>query len=464
MPIAPVVIVGGGMSGLAAAYELARRDVPFVLPEAAPAVGGVVKTERIDGFVIDAGPDALLTQKPAAIDLCHELGMGHRLRPPMQPGTFLVRGGALRALPEASVLGIPVDWSSFATSRAFSLRGKLRMAAEYALPGRPAAGDESIASFMGRRFGREAVEYLADPLLAGIHGGDAESLSMQALFPRFLEMERRYGSLIRGFRDRARQRRAGTPPAPFVAPLGGLREMVDALVAALPRESIRTGVRVDSVEATGRSGFRLHLDGGRTMTGEAVLLATPPRVTAPMVRALDPALTAACARIRSVSVVTTALAYPKRAVKHPLAGTGVVVPRSEGMSISAVTFVSSKWEGRAPAEHVLLRAYLGGARDPGAIDLSSDAIIAMAHREVGRLLGVTGDPVLARVYRWPHATAQQEVGHLGLVAQIDERLAAHAGLFISAAGLRGTGIADCVADGRRQAIAAAAVAPQRLTA
>lgn len=221
------------MSGLAAAYELARRNVPFFLLEAAPAFGGVVKTEHIDGFVIDAGPDALLTQKPAAIDLCRELGMGDRLRPQMQRGTFLVRGGALRALPEASVFGIPVDWSPFVTSRAFSLRGKLRMAAEYALPGRPAAGDESIASFMGRRFGREAVEYLADPLLVGIHGGDAERLSMQALFPRFLDMERRYGSVIRGFRESARQR-TGKPPAPFVAPLGGLREMVDGLVAALP--------------------------------------------------------------------------------------------------------------------------------------------------------------------------------------------------------------------------------------
>lgn len=463
MPGAPVAIVGGGMSGLAAAYELARRHVPFVLLEAAPALGGVVRTERIDGFVIDAGPDALLTQKPAAIDLCRELGMGDRLRPQKERGTFLVRGGALRALPEASVFGIPVDWLPFVTSRAFSFYGKLRMAAEYVLPGRPASGDESIASFMGRRFGREAVEYLADPLLAGIHGGDAERLSMQALFPRFLDMERRYGSLIRGFREGAR-RRTGPPPPPFVAPRGGLRDMVDTLVAALPPASLRTGVRVDSVEADGRDRFRLYLDNGGTMTAEAVLLATPPRVTAPMVRALDPTLASACARIPAVSVVTTALAYPARAVRHRLAGTGVVVPRSERMGISALTWVSSKWEGRAPAGHVLLRAYLGGARDPGAIDLPSEAIVARAHGDVRRLLGITGDPVLARVYRWPHANAQQEVGHPDLMAKIEDRLAAHSGLFISAAGFRGSGIADCVADGRRQAVAAAAAAPQRLTA
>ena len=463
MPGAPVAIIGGGMSGLAAAYELTRRGVPFLLLEAAPTLGGVVKTERAGGFVIDAGPDALLTQKPAAIELCRELGIGHRLRPQADRGTFLVRRGALRALPEASVFGIPTDWSTFVTTRAFSLRGKLRMAAEYVLPGRPPAADESIASFMGRRFGREAVEYLADPLLAGIHGGDAARLSMQALFPRFLEMERAHGSLIRGFRTGAK-RGTGPPPPPFVAPLGGLSEMVDALVAALPRHSLRTGVRVDGLESIGRLGYRLHLSGGETMIADAVLLATPPRITAPIVGSLDPALAGACARIPSVSVVTVALAYPKRAVRHPLRGTGVVVPRSEGMGISALTWVSSKWEGRAPEDHVLLRAYLGGARDPGAIDLSSDALVARAQRDVARLLGVTGDPVLARVYRWPHANAQQEVGHLVLMEQIEDRLAAHEGLFISAAGFRGSGIADCVADGRRQAQAAAAAVPRRLIA
>ena len=463
MPGAPVVIVGGGMSGLAAAYELTRRRVPFVLFEAAPTLGGVVRTERVGGFVIDAGPDALLTQKPAAIDLCRELGLGDRLRPQAQRGSFLVRGGTLRALPEASVFGIPTDWWPFATSRAFSLRGKLRMAAEYVLPGRPADGDESIASFMGRRFGREAVDYLADPLLAGIHGGDAARLSMRALFPRFVELERKHGSLIRGFRT-AMRGRTGPPPAPFVAPLGGLSEMVDALVAALPPGALRTGVRVEAVESIGRIGYRLHMDGGVTMIADAVMLATPPRITAPLVRDLDPALAGACARIPAVSAVTVALAYPKTAVRHPLRGTGVVVPRSEGMSISALTWVSSKWQGRAPDDHVLLRAYLGGARDPGAIDLTSDALLARAQRDVARLIGVTADPTLARVYRWPHANAQQEVGHLSLMGQIEDRLSAHAGLFISAAGFRGSGIADCVADGRRQAQAAAAVVPRRLIA
>jgi oxygen-dependent protoporphyrinogen oxidase len=458
-----IVIVGGGISGLAAAYELTRRGVPFRLLEASPRLGGVIRTERVGGFLIDAGPDALLTQKPAAIELCRELGIGDRLRPQQQRGTFLVRGGALRALPEASVFGIPVDWTPFVTTRAISLRGKVRMAAEYFLRGHAAGGDESIASFMGRRFGREAVEYLADPLLAGIHGGDADRLSMQALFPRFLEMERRHGSLIRGFRAMARQR-TGTPPPPFMAPLGGLRELVEALTAALPPASLQTGVSVDRIVPAGSQAYRLELSGGAVMTADTVLVATPPGVTSSMVRALDPDLASACARIRTVSSVTVALGYPARAVRNRLAGTGFVVPRSEGLSIGAASWVSSKWQDRAPADHVLIRAYLGGSRAPGAIDLPSAVIIRKAEQDLSRLLGITGDPVLAQVYRWRNANAQQEVGHAGVMAQIEGRLAAHPGLYVSAAGFRGSGLSDCVTDGRRQAATAAASTAQPLAA
>ena len=449
-----IVIVGGGISGLAAAYELACRGTPFVLLEASSRLGGVIRTEQLDGFVIDAGPDALLTQKPAAIELCRELGLGDRLRPQQQRGTAVVREGRLRALPDASVFGIPVDWTPFAITRAISLRGKIRMAAEYLLRGRPTAGDESIASFMGRRFGREAVEYLADPLLAGIHGGDAERLSMQALFPRLLEMERRSGSVIRGLRDSAR-RRTGPPPVPFIAPLGGLGEMVDALVARLPPDSLRTNVRVDRLERAGATGYHILLGNGATLNADVVLLATPPHVTTCMVKTLDPALAAACARIHAVSSVTVALGYHARALRHPLVGTGIVVPRSAGLSVTAATWVSSKWAGRAPVDHVLMRAYLGGARNPEAIDLPTETIVQRVQRDLSRLIGITGEPALVRVYRWRNANAQQNVGHLALMTSIEERLAVQGGLFMSAAGFRGSGIADCVSDGRRQAAAAA---------
>jgi oxygen-dependent protoporphyrinogen oxidase len=222
---------------------------------------------------------------------------------------------------------------------------------------------------------------------------------------------------------------------------------------------------VDRIEPAGDRGYHLDLGDGDTLTADAVLLATPPRVTTLLLRTLDPFLAAACARIPAVSSVTVALGYPKRAVRHPLAGTGFVVPRSEGLSVGAVSWVSSKWEGRAPSDHVLLRAYLGGARNPGAIDLPDDTILRRAHGDVSRLLGITGEPVLARVYRWRDANAQQEVGHPALMAQIEGHLARHGGLFVSAAGFRGSGIADCVSDGRRQAaLAVASGKPQRVAA
>jgi oxygen-dependent protoporphyrinogen oxidase len=464
----PLAIVGGGISGLAAAYECVRRDLPFVLFERAPRPGGVMHTERIDGFTIDAGPDALLTQKPAAIDLCRALGLGDRLQPQTARDTFVVRGGRLRRLPEASVMGIPTRWLPFATTGAFSPLGKLRMAADVVLPAAPPASDESIASFIGRRFGREAVDYLAEPLLAGIHGGDPARLSMRCAFPRFLELERLHRSVIVGLQRAAAVRHSTTtaterpqskaPAAfatPFVALPGGMTELTGALMRALPSGPMRFGAGVADVRPCD-GGFTIALDDGGTTTTSAVLLAAPPPATGRLASRLDSDLAALCARIRMASVVTVALGYKRAAVGHPLRGTGFVVPGREGMHIRAVSWVSSKWASRAPDGMVLLRAFLGGMLHPEAIDLDERELVARAAGESARLLAIDGDPVLARVYRWRDATPQLEVGHLDLMSAIESRLAAHPGVFISASGFRGTGIADCVADGRRQAANAAA--------
>ena len=310
-----VAIVGGGISGLAAAYQLQIAGVPFVLLERGERLGGVVMTERVGGYTIDAGPDALLTQKPAAIDLCGELGLASRLRPQLRRNTFVVRRRRLRELPEASVLGIPTRWMPFVTTDAFSWLGKLRMATEPLWPAAAAATDESIASFIGRRFGQEAVAYLAEPLLAGIHGGNPSQLSMRAAFPRFLELEAKYGSVIAGLRKiRAAQSGSnGRHGAPFVSLPDGMSELVDALIRRLRPASLRTNASVAQfVETAG--GFTIRLQGGEKLDVPAVLLATPPHVTQELARSFDLPLAHLCGRIRAASVVTVALGFARSAV------------------------------------------------------------------------------------------------------------------------------------------------------
>jgi oxygen-dependent protoporphyrinogen oxidase len=449
-----VAIAGGGISGLAAAYELQRLGVPFVLLEQSPTCGGVVRTDRVDGYTIDAGPDALLTQKPAAIELCRELGLAERLRPQKRRATYVVRNGVLRELPEASVLGIPTRWTPFVTTRAFSWRGKLRMAAECLLPRGGGGDDESIASFIGRRFGTEAVDYLAEPLLAGIHGGDPARLSMRVAFPRFLELEKKYGSVIAGLRTMAAAGKAAAPhgaPSPFVSLPGGMGELTAALLKRIPPASIRTGAGVRAIAEVPSGGYLLTLSDGSRLMASSLLLATPPAVTAKLLRGVDSKLAFLCGRIQSASVVTIALGYRRSAIGHPLDGAGLVVPRREGLSIRALSWVSSKWEGRAPVDRVLLRAYAGGMADPGAIYRRDDEILDSVCRDVASLVGAQGEPEMARIYRWRDATPQLEVGHAALMAQIDEGLAAWPGLAVTASGFRGTGIADCVSDARREA-------------
>ena len=446
-----VAIIGGGISGLAAAYELQQRGVPFMLIEQSGTCGGVVRTEHVGGYTIDGGPDALLIQKPAAIEVCRELGLADRLRPQLHRATFVVRNGRLRELPAASVLGIPTRWLPFITTRAFSWRGKLRMGAELFVRRAAAGEDESIASFIGRRFGREAVDYLAEPLLAGIHGGHPAQLSMHAAFPRLLELERQYGSVISGLRAMALRKPAAAGVAsPFVSLPDGMRELTEALLQRLPPSSIRTNAGVEAIDD--RAGrFVVTLRDGSRMVAPRLLLATPPAVTSRLLRSVDADLSALCGRIRSASVVTVALGYPRDAVAHPLNGAGIVVPRREGLSLRALSWVSSKWEGRAPAGHVLMRAYVGGIQDPEAIARSDEDILTAVRRDLATLVGVSGEPEMTRLYRWRDATPQLEVGHAGLMAQIERRLADRPGLGVAASGFRGTGIADCVSDARRQA-------------
>ncbi len=441
-----VAIVGGGMAGLATAYELHRRGVPFAVLESESRAGGVVLSEQIDGYTIDGGPDALLVQKPDGIKLCHELGLGDRLvatKPPRL--AYIQRNGQLHPLPAASVLGIPTRIGPFVGTRLFTWAGKLRMGAELFVPPRREDADESIGAFMTRRFGSEATTYLAEPLLAGIHAGDVDRLSVRALFPRLVEAERLHGSLIRAFR------RQGQAPSSadgaFKSLPDGLSELVRALAAALPADSIRLQTRVRGLSA-GTGGLRVETSSGVVLSPRAVVLATPAYVTAAIVRDIDPDLSRLCDQVPYASTATIALAFPRGAVRHPLNGSGFVVPKVENTGILAGSWLSSKWPHRAPEGRVLLRAFVGGARDPHALDRSDAELVAVSLNALGPLLGISGQPLLSRVYRWERASAQHEVGHLERLAVIERALARHPGLFITGSGFRGVGIPDCIADGR----------------
>jgi oxygen-dependent protoporphyrinogen oxidase len=443
-----VVVVGGGMAGLATAYELTKRGADFELLEAGPRAGGVVLSEDVDGFTIDAGPDALLAQKREGVSLCEELGLGPRLISTKLPRlAFIQRGGKLHALPASSVLGIPTEFAPFVTTPLFSLAAKMRMAAELFVPRKQDDEDESIGAFIRRRFGDEAVTYLAEPLLAGIHAGDVERLSVRALFPRFVEAERAHGSLLRAFRT---QKRPPSPDGAFRSLPGGMSELVRALVAALPANAIRLRTPVARVTADG-GDFTVETVAGERIATRALVLAAPAFATAKIVQPLDAELARTCGEISYASTATVALAFPRSAVQHPLNGSGFVVPRVEGTGIMAGSWLSSKWEHRAPEGHVLLRTFIGGGRDPRAFELSSAEMIERSLNALRPLLGIAGKPELARVYRWERASAQHEVGHLARMAAIERALARRPGLFITGSGFRGVGIPDCVADGRATA-------------
>jgi protoporphyrinogen/coproporphyrinogen III oxidase len=441
------VVVGGGIAGLSAAYELHTRGLSFALLERTSRPGGVILSEAVDGYIIDAGPDSLLVQKPAAIALCQELGLGDRLVPTKPPRlAFIQRNGRLHALPSSSVLGVPTRLGPFLRTGLFTWAGKLRMGAELFVRPRKDGADESIASFMRRRFGNEATTYLAEPLLAGIHAGDVERLSIRALFPRLVETERTHGSLLAAFR-RDRAPRTSSDGA-FRSLPGGLSEMVRALVAALPPNSIKLNTAVRRITL---NPPRAETGEGDPIVGRAIIVTTPAYAAADLVRDVDSGLAQLCQEVPYASTATVALAFPRSAVTHPLNGSGFVVPRTERTGILAASWLSSKWPHRAPADRVLIRAFVGGARDPEALSHSDDELVAIALSALRPLLGITGDPLLTRVYRFERASAQHEVGHLARVEAIDRALTDTPGLFMTGSGLRGVGIPDCVADARATA-------------
>jgi oxygen-dependent protoporphyrinogen oxidase len=430
-----VVVIGGGISGLAAAWELHKGGARVTLLESRPRLGGVVTTRRDKGYLLEGGPDSFLTSKPGAVGLCRELGLEDRIIPARSRRVYVLSGGVLHPIPDGVHLAIPTRMGPVLRSGLLTWRGKVRMLSERWRAPAPPAGDESIGSFVRRRFGNEAFEKLAEPIMAGIHLAGGDELSLRSTFPRFLEMEREHGSLIRAMR---RGPPAG-PVSPFASLRGGLGELVERLVARMPGVEIRTNARVRRIEP----GFRVILEDG-SIEAEAVVVAAPAPAAAEMLRSLDGSLAEALGRIEYVGSAVVSLGWPRSAVRRELDGTGFVIPRAEGRKILACTWTSSKFEERAPEGRVLVRCFIPPA-GTGAADAD---LVAVALLEMDRILGVAGDPEIVQVHRWEGSNPVYRVGHEARVREIEARLAAIPNLFLTGAGYRGLGLPDCIADGR----------------
>jgi oxygen-dependent protoporphyrinogen oxidase len=450
-----VVIIGGGLSGLVAAQRVAtraaaaRRAVEVVVLEAKGRIGGAIWTDRRDGFVLEGGADSFITNKPWGVELCRELALADRLvgTDPKHRRSFVVRRGRLLPVPEGFVMMAPSRLMPIVTTPILSWRGKLRLLLDLVLPRRADDADESLASFVKRRLGREALDRLVQPLVGGIYTADPNELSLRATLPQFLAMERQHGGLIRAARRQARADReaSGARYGLFVTLPEGMDGLPRALAAALPAGSVRLGVAVRRVMRPEPTGpWRVELLDGPPLEASAVVLATEAHAAARLIDGQDAELALHLRSIPYASSAVVNLAYARDRVAHPLDGFGAVVPAAEGRSILAISFTSVKFPGRAPAGTVLMRVFLGGATQPEVFDLDDDALVALARRELGELIGASGDPLLADVARHPRGMPQYTLGHLDRVAAIRRQLARHAGLALASNALDGVGIPDCI--------------------
>jgi oxygen-dependent protoporphyrinogen oxidase len=464
-----LAVVGGGIAGLAAAHravELAQERgvaLDLALIEARDRLGGTIASERVDGFLVEAGPDSFLSEKPWALALCRRLGIEDRLvrTDDRFRKVFVWHRGRLHPLPDGFQLLAPTALRPFATSSLFSLGGKLRMALDLVLP-RGGDDDESLGAFVRRRLGSEALERVAQPLVAGIYTADPDDLSLTATMPRFVELERRQRSVILGLRRALRQAplpgTSGARWSLFVTFAGGMEELVQALAARLPAGSVALEQRVSALERAG-ARWRVTTAEGTAVEADRVIVATESHAAARLARYLDPALATLLEEIPYASAATVSLGYRRADVPHPLDGFGFVVPRTENRALLAGTFSSVKYPGRAPDGHVLIRAFLGGMLNAAVLAEDDAALVARARAELREALGIVAQPVLARLHRWPASMPQYRVGHLTRVETIERALAALPGLLLAGAAYRGVGIADCVRAGEAAAEEALARTP-----
>lgn len=459
-----VIIIGGGIAGLAAAVHLKAgakahgKTVDILLLEKNNRIGGKILTETIDRYLIEGGPDSFLPEKVWTVNLAKHLGLEPEMLSSNDQfkGTFIYSRKALHSLPEGVMLMVPTMFWPMAKSSLITWPGKLRMGMEMFIPKRKERGDESLASFVTRRLGRECLEKIAEPLVAGIHTSNPDNMSVLSTFPRFVEMERKSGSLIHGMLTAMRNRPHATLSGPsrpgrdapkmtyFMSFKRGMQTLSQACADFVGRDTIRFGAAVRAVEPKGK-GYAVELESNETLEADHVMIASASYDAAEMVKGFDANLAAQMNKIEWSSSATVSVAFRKADVGVSLKGFGFIVPRVEGRRINAATYSSIKWSFRAPDDHLLIRGFVGGGHHEELVHELDDAgMINMVLEELDAILGLRAKPEVSKVYRWFKGMPKYTVGHLDRIAVLDRLLSIHPGLHLIGCSYKGIGIGDCV--------------------
>jgi len=459
-----IIVIGGGIAGLSAAHRLVELSpernlcLDVVLLEAGERVGGVIATKNKEGFLIEEGPDSFITTKPWAFDLCRRLGLESQLINTNDDNrrTFVVRSGELIPIPDGLFMIAPTQFKPFLTSPLFSWHGKLRMLMDLLIPAKAGGDDESLAAFVTRRLGREALERLAQPMIGGIYTADPEKLSMRATMPRFLEMEVEHGSIIRAMLHEQKkskgigQEYSGARYSLFMSLKDGMETLVNGIASHLPEGVIKLNRQVKHLEFKDNS-WHVTTDQGESFSADAVIIAVASNLASKLVKGFDQSLSEDLSRIQFASSVVINMAYRRKDISHPLNGFGFVVPAVEGRSIIACSFSSVKFPGRAPEGFALLRCFLGGSVQPEIYEQDDAALSEIAHEEISQLLQIKGDPAFVLLHRYPNSMPQYHVGHLELLSRIFNRVDKYRGLALAGSAYYGVGIPDCVHSGETAA-------------
>ena len=456
-----IAVVGGGISGLAAAFYLEKfalahgHRVAITLYDSGDAAGGKIRTRRHDDFVFELGAESFLSRKPAGVELCRELGVEKELigTRPEHRKTFIWREGRLFPLPTGLSGFVPGKLSGLIQTPLLSPMGKARAAMDFVLPASRSLEDESLASFISRRLGRQAYARLVQPLLCGIYCGDGDQLSLAATYPEFRKLEQQHGSLIRGLRTRAAEAdsNGGKPLPPFVTFRRGMSTLVDAVRTKFRSTQIQSGHRVESVtRANGKWNLQISEQGRETF--DKVVLATPSYVSSEMFKDFDDRLSSCLNEIQHVTTATINLCFDKKTLGHELDGYGFVIPSEQQNELTAVTWTSSKHFDRAPGESASIRAYVGRAGAELRVDRDDDELVHSVLGDLKRTMGIEAKPIASVVQKWVQGSPQYTMGHLGRLERIEDALKGYSGIEMCGSSYRGVGIPDCIADGKRAAM------------